>query len=188
MKFSKLLPLFIIAGILFSTANIYSQETAKKKSKFPKERMGLGIHVTAGETYGGIISYAIKSHLHIGTQLGFKFDGGKTVGGREIDSETYFLFAPFARYFLDNILSFRPFIQGSFYVITKQEIELTAGQAVPKLIPKSSESFVISVGGQWFPYKSVGVLGGFRVISFTFEPSNFQGGLMEPFIGIEWFL
>ncbi len=188
MKFRRILPIFIIAGILFSSANVFSQETAKKTSKFPKERLGLGIHVTAGQTYGGIVSYSIESNIHIGAGLGFKYDGGKTVAGVETGAETYFLFAPFARYFFDNVLSFRPFVQGSFQftTISVEETESTTGASSERA--DSFESFIISVGGQWFPYKSVGVLGGFRVISYTLEPANIQVGLMEPFIGIEWFL
>ncbi len=186
MKFSRTLPIFIIAGILFCAANLFSQETKKKTSKFPKERIGLGIHVAGDNSYGGIIAYAINANVHIGTQFGFKYDGGTDTEA----AGTYFLFAPYARFFFDNILSFRPFIQGSFYVITRPEMKKGEGSSATTWRKQavSTESLVISVGGQWFPYKSVGVLGGFRVISFTIEPSRFQGGLMEPFVGIEWFL
>ncbi len=186
MKFSRTLPIFIIAGILFCTANLFSQETKKKTSKFPKERIGLGIHVTGSQSFGGVIAYAINTNVHIGTQIGFKYDGGSDLE----DAETYFLFAPYARYFFDNILSFRPFIQGSFYVVTRPEMKKGEGSSATtfKKIAVSTESLVISVGGQWFPYKSVGILGGFRVLSYTISPSRFQGGLMEPFVGIEWFL
>jgi hypothetical protein len=182
MKYSKLIALFFVA-FLFTFA-AYSQDEAKK---VPYDQFGAGVllandFVNRGATsYGGTLAYALDPDMHIGTQLAFIFDSG------EDNSVTYFLIAPYFKYFFTPIKSFRPFAQFCFQV-----------QSIPNRVQdtktykwsdgtKTSTSIAISGGAEWFPYKSVGVYAGIQAINLYFSPTRYIIGTGNAFMGIEWF-
>jgi hypothetical protein len=97
--------------------------------------------------------------------------------------------APYGKYLFEPIRNFYPMIIGRFEFVTFQEEYITTGQKqLTDTRTKSLIGLTVSVGGEWFPYSSVGVSGGVKFLTAELDPSRFIIGIAQPFIGIEWFL
>jgi hypothetical protein len=133
---------------------------------------------------GGTVVYAIQPQFHLGAYIGFSYDGGT----KSTTSTTYMLFAPYGKYFfMEPIRYFRPFILGQFLVQTASE-RYKDSYGIDQTRTTTSTGIAGSVGAEWFPYSSVGVYGGFKVLEYQIDPSRIIVGLGSSFLGIEWFL
>ncbi len=167
---------------LFSSISLYAQE----KEKVPEEQLGVGIELGNENWIGAHGIYALTADIHIGAHVGFVYDGGTSI----ITSTTNLLFAPYMRYYLPKIAkSLKPF--GEVKLVLNTGTESVANPNDPN--NQNSRSFTetaikISVGGEWFPYTSVGVYGGVQFLNLGLDPTRLKVGIGSIFMGIEWFL
>jgi hypothetical protein len=177
MKISRLLAL-IAAFLLTSSIGVFAQN-----EKMPDDIMSIGVF--ANGAYGGTVGYVLQQNIHIGAQVGFQYVGGNDTE----ESKTYMYFTPYCKYFMETIKYFSPFIMGAFQISSIPKLADNQGnESKIKYSSSTSTSLLVAVGGEWFPYKSVGVFGGFEFVKYDFDNSQFYAGLGQAFIGIEWFL
>ena len=89
---------------------------------------------------------------------------------------------------MDPIRNFRPFIMGSFLVSYLSDTDFNQYTGEEETVTITKTALVINIGGEWFPYSSIGIYGGFRFIELELDPTRFLGGVGHAFLGIEWFL
>ncbi len=185
MKSSKILRIFFVIMVLALTTTICE---AQKKKRVPDEDFGLGVSLGQVGSLGGQIAYAFKDNFHGGVYFGFQYTAQKDEDADEFDSEMFMYFSPYAKvFFMDPIRHFRPFILGQFVVSTTTKTVLTE-RFTEESRTVTNEGFFFSLGGEWFPYPSVGVYGGVGVLGFEFSPIRFEVGIGNAFLGVEWFL
>jgi hypothetical protein len=187
MKLRNILPLLLIICVSLGAADLAAQN--KKSSRVPFERFGMGAGIGAG-SFGPNVAYALQPNFHIGTQFMFFFDSGTLFdsGTYKEDSKSYLSFAPYGKYLFDPIKSFHPFIQGAFEVTSLPTTYFDpADQSQIKYKSETKTALSFYVGGEWFPYSSVGVYAGIQVLDVQFDPMKVIGGIGEARLGIEWF-
>ncbi len=184
MKELKILKVLLIAAIFIGS--FAAADAQKKTSKVPKDVMGIGVALGSVGNLGGQFTYAIQENLHLGAYVGLKFD----TGADNEDSKTEIYFAPTAKwFFMEPIRNLRPFAMFQFEVSSQTVSEYDPiDQNLTTSHMESTTGLAASIGGEWFPYSSVGVYGGVRVLDFQFDPSKVIAGIAGGFIGIEWFL
>lgn len=183
MKITKYFFLSILAVMIFSAYSMNAEED--NKSKYPKEIFGLGARLVSGEEVLGISGiYALQEDMHLGVELGFKFDQGPENG----ESKFFFHFAPLFRMLMSAQKSFKPFIEAKFVIDAIPYESFNQISQEYQVDMQNKESLKILVGAMWFPYKSVAVNGGFALLSVDLSPARFYGGLMNAFLGIEWYV
>ncbi len=176
--------LVLVALLPIMVIGLFSQS-------YPEKTMSIGFQVTQGEfAYGPNINYAYNQNIHVGMQLGLYYDTGyKNNSIDVIKSNFFFYFAPYVRYYLQNIKNFRPFVQGQFGIYTvESKVNSTP---VPQNSPTArydGNNIWINVGGSWFPFNNLSVNAGMRFIDYNLEKSWIRAGLGNPFIGIDWYI
>ncbi|MFP4529450.1 MAG: hypothetical protein ACLFQX_12960 [Candidatus Kapaibacterium sp.] len=179
MKLKKILPLLVLF-VGLATANLSAQDAS---SRVPVERFGLGAAIGQG-SFGPVFAYALQPNFHIGAQFSFFFDGGTD----KQDSKSYLSFAPYGKYLFEPIKSFHPYIQGAFELTSLPEAYFDpADQSQTKYETVTKTALTFYVGGEWFPYSSVGVYAGVQVLDFQLDPMRVIGGIGRVNMGIEWF-
>ncbi|MDP2364906.1 MAG: hypothetical protein Q8M94_14200 [Ignavibacteria bacterium] len=164
---------------LFSSISLYAQE----KEKVPEEQLGVGIELGNDNWIGAHGIYVLTADIHIGAHLGFVYDGGTSI----LKSTTNLLFAPYMRYYLPKIAkSLKPF--GEAKLVLNTGTERYVSQSIEDSRSFTETAIKISVGGQWFPYTSVGVYGGVQFLHLGLDPTRLKIGIGSIFMGIEWFL
>lgn len=150
--------------------------------KVPNQDFGLGIQKNEYNDIGFVLTYAFTPSLHIGTQFGLVYD----TGYENFDGGLNFNFSPFVKYFLESQGNLRPFVMGGFNVTSTTTEGLTDASGKIKTITENREQFYVTVGGNWFPYKSIGVYGGFKFFEFNTDNSQIYAGFGRPTVGIDW--
>ena len=92
--------------------------TTTSTTKYPNEEMGIGFQIGNPGQVGVVGTFALNPDLYIGTHFGFIYASSYKTGVIEYDATNIIVFAPFAKLFLSPMKSFRPFIKGSFEIIT----------------------------------------------------------------------
>ena len=166
-----------IVGILVCLNISFAQE----KPKTPSEQLGLGIKVGDG-AFGGQGAFALTPNIHLGAGVGFYYDSGDDFE----NGQSFLYFSPYFKMFLDPIKTLYPMLIASFDVTS---LSITRKDVLNRdvTVTETNTGISVAVGGEWFPYSSVGVYGGFKFLTFNFDPSQLTVGLGYPFIGIEWF-
>ncbi len=153
--------------------------------KVPNQDFGLGIQKNEYNDIGFVVTYAFTPSIHIGTQFGLVYDSGYEMGSLKYDGGLNFNFSPFVKYFLENEGNLRPFVMGGFNITSTSEADFSNPlQAKTRTVNR--EQFYVTVGGNWFPYKSIGVYGGFKFFEFNTDNSQIYAGFGRPTIGIDW--
>lgn len=173
--------LISILAFAFITVSALSQDD--KGIKFPEKKMAIGA-VVGQQSNGGTFSFALSQQFHLGAAVGFVWDSNT----ENLDAQTYFVFAPYGRYFLTTMKHFNFFGQLNFNVVSQSVSYWDQFAGETKTRTESNQSFSIYFGGEWFPYSSIGVIGGIKFIDFHLDPSRFIVGIGQPFVGIEWWL
>jgi hypothetical protein len=168
-----LLTTFVFLGIY----DVKAQE-----EKLPVDALGFGATVSYFRQYGIHGGYALSPNLHIGSKLGFYYDGGT----KTIPDEFLLTVEPYAKYFFKNIKYLNPFLQASFAASTFKENYYN--QNIVDSRKKTTTSFMLYAGGEWFPYKGVGVMAGVQLFKFDITESILNVGIGETFLGLEFFL
>ena len=203
MKLTKITGLivllfFVLANVTFlaaqeeqaaqPTEKTDASKTVKKDSRLPEDQWGLGVE--AGSS--GIMSesspnfgingvFAINKDYHLGANIGFYVDGGS---GKTMNS--FFMFAPYIKYFMMNIKNFNVFAKAQFSLLTTPR-KVVSNFGGEEFTAKTNTAFALGGGAEWFPYRSVGVYGGINIIQVNFDPTRVLGGLANTYVGIEWF-
>lgn len=181
----KHLLLFSGFFLFFVFSSSFAQET---KMKVPFENFGAGAQLEFGllssDIFGGTLSYAVNSDIHLGLNFGFLFD----TGDKDIGSSTYLTFGPYLKYFLSQmkVKSFFPFLRGQF-LVSNQSVSY---KDVFNQTQKRSEThtkLLAQFGSEWFPISSLGIYASIRVIEFQLDPVRLFLGTGPVSIGIEWF-
>lgn len=170
--------------MLFAYFAAFSQET---KMKTPFESFGVGVELQSEDIiYGGTLSYAMNSYIHIGVNFGLYFDGGAEGSG----SSTFLTFGPYMKYFLSDmrVKSFFPYLKGQFLVSTTSEPTYDVSSQKWRRITETNTKLILFVGSEWFPISSLGIYGGMRALELQLDPVKFRIGTMFVTLGIEWFL
>ncbi len=179
----KVIISFVVA--LFLAATIGASAQNEKKSALPFEKVGLGVKVF-NDAYGFSFAYAIQENIHIGTSFGASYLSGytKNVGNNKVDVDggVQFSFGPYFRYIFDNMGNMFPYAEVNFSFSEVPTSSVVAGQS------QSSSSANIELGGLWFPFPTVSIKGGIRVISLDIDKSQLGFGVGAPFIGIDWWM
>lgn len=177
-----------IASLAFFMLSIsiasFSQET---KMKMPFESFGVGVELQSEDIlYGGTLSYAMSSDIHLGVNFGLYFDGGAEGSG----SSTFLTFGPYMKYFLSNmrIKSFFPYLKGQFLVSTTSVPTYDVFSQKWRRVTETETKLIVFVGSEWFPISSMGIYGGMRAFEIQFDPTRLRIGTMSVTLGIEWFL
>ena len=164
---------------------------AQSKKLVPEGDVSLGVEMNTtnnnqnrgqGPAFGPVINYAIDKDFHIGTRLGFAYVGEykPSASGKTQEPYSKYSFAPYGRYFFENIRNMRPFIKG--------ELEIASDiNSITKKI-SSTTNLNFSAGGAWYPFNNVGVYGGVRFFNYNIDDSIWMLGIGEPYLGIEWYL
>lgn len=183
-SFTKLTTkLFLLAIVVFSLNVANAQDGAPK---VPSETYGLGIQLQNPQDIGFVGTYAFNPNLHIGVQFGVAYDMGYEIK----DSKPYegglnFNFAPFVRYYLEGSGSFKPFVSGGAIISSsKEKLDIASTETQTKTDDKVM--LHVTAGAHWFPYKSVGVYGGFRFFEMDTDNSQIIIGTGKPVLGIDW--
>lgn len=184
MSFRKALLSLLI--VLCATGAAFGQE--EWQSKLANETFGVGFVVSpkmsGTPSYGPVLTYVLTPTFHFGTELGFYYEGSDASN----ESRTYLSFAPYGKMILEPMKNFFPFVRAAFRFESLPEQEVRSGnESKFKYRTVSSTALQIACGGEWFPYKSVGVYGGIEFIKYDFDRSKILGGLGPAFVGIEWF-
>ena len=172
MKIGKaLLALF---AVVFAISSALAQD--EWKERLPNEAFGLGIQVSptvsATPSYGGVISYALSPEIQFGTELGFYYVGSSA----NEESKTFLIFSPYVKYFLEPVKMLFPFAKLAFKFESLPIEQARVGLEKARYKTESYTAISIATGAQWFPYKSVGVYGGFEVIKYDFDRSRVYCG------------
>ncbi len=165
--------------------------TSSFSQSYPEESFSIGFQVTQGEFgYGPVLNYALKSDLHIGMQLGLYYDTGYENNTVEILANNFFFyFAPYARYYFENIKNLRPFVQAQYAIYTVES--KVNGTPIPEKVTSAryhGNNLWINVGASWFPFNNLGLNAGIRFIDYNVDRSWLRAGLGNPFIGIDWYI
>lgn len=181
MKIRTLTVLFAIM-ILFVISPVLAQE----KANVPEEQLGFGMELNNDNWIGLHGIYALSQDMHIGAHFGFMFDGGTSI----IASTTNLLLAPYFRMYLPKIAkSLRPFGELRFVLNTGTKSVANPNDPNNQNTQSFTETAVkINLGGEWFPYPSVGVYGAFQFFDFGLDPTRIKIGLGTICLGIEWFM
>lgn len=177
----KVIISFVVAVFLVATVGANAQN--EKNSPLPFEKVGLGVKVS-NSAYGGSFAYAIQENVHIGTTIGASYLSGYTNAQEiEVDGGVQFAFGPYFRYIFNNVGNMFPYIEANFSFTEVPTGTVIAGQS-----QASSSTINAEFGGLWFPFKTVSIKGGVRVLSFDIDISQIGFGIGAPFIGIDWWM
>jgi len=186
MKLLKLL-FFVLIIAMLAGMKSYSQDD----DKIPFQDFGVGFSINEfsgdmnSQTFGINGVYALSREFHIGTHLGFFVQGGD----RFTSMQTYISFAPFARFYLMKMRNFRLFGQGAIVISSEPVWEKGVSQEGGQWTMKTLNGLQISGGGEWYPYSSVGVYGGFEIFGMNItSPLEFRFGIGRAYLGAEWFI
>lgn len=161
---------------------------ATAQDAYPSEQLGFGASVGTGYKIGGHVVYALDTKMYLGTELGFQFKHDTETK----TSVTNVHFAPFFKYMMDPLKdngAFRPGIMANFVISSIGRVEQDLiDQDQYNTTTATTTSLNIYGGGEWFPYKQVGVFAAIRVIGFQMSPTVFTAGVGDAYVGIEWFL
>ena len=179
--------LLLIVVLSFSVvSNTFAQEGEAKTAKVPNETFGLGIQLQNPQDIGAVASYAFSPDLHIGVQFGVSYDTGYDLGNNyKYDGGLNFNFAPFVKYFFENTNNFKPFVMAGA-TISSTSVLVNSGGTIPQTTTEDKVNVHITAGGQWFPYKTVGVYAGFRFLDMDTDNSQMFIGIGKPILGIDW--
>jgi len=158
MKRSILVIVMVLLGVGVSNA------------QSPSQTFGFG--VTAGQSLGGHILYAISPAIHVGTGFGLAL---QSQGGA---SSNQVYFAPYGKFLLAGSKEFKPFIIGQFMIASGGSGDNTS----------TNTGLNFGVGGEYFITPRFGIQGMFNVIQIGLSPSSTAFGLLAPAVGIEWFM
>lgn len=191
----------LIVFILIKPINVFSEED----KKFPSaDNIGVGFSLfagggTAGDplNFGATVAKVLDRDMHAGANVGLTL----SQGGKDISIAMSLRISPYIKYFFDTKRSLRPYGIGGLSFTSK--FVIPPGELKSNLILHSS--LFLGCGAEWFPYSSVGVYGGLKVLDIKVIDSKLSNennhynpgepippsiifGLGETFIGIEWFL
>lgn len=143
--------------------------TSIASAQSPSEQLGVGASIGWFGS-GGHVVYALDSNLHVGTQFGLLIND---------DGDMDFTFAPYGKYFISGLKTFRPFVIGQFYISSTTE----------KLETVSSTGIRFGGGAEYFIGNNLGIFAQIAVFELPFSPSDakMSFGILTPAIGIEWF-
>lgn len=175
--------LFLLAIVVFSLNVANAQDGAPK---VPSETYGLGIQLQNPQDIGFVGTYAFNPNLHIGVQFGVAYDMGYKINETtKYDGGLNFNFSPFVRYYLEGSGSFKPFISGGA-IISSTSVYINSPSGGKVSTTEDNVFINITAGAHWFPYKSVGVYGGFRFFEMDTDNSQIIIGTGKPVLGIDW--
>ncbi|MBS1560881.1 MAG: hypothetical protein JSS89_04690 [Bacteroidetes bacterium] len=160
MKRSILVIAMVLLGIGVSSA------------QSPDKVFGFG--VTAGQSLGGHILYAITPAVHVGTGFGLALQSSNGTSTNQV------YFAPYGKFLLSGTKEFKPFILGQFMI--------SSGPSGNSASNTTSTSLNFGVGGEYFITPRFGIQGMFHVIQIGFDPSFTAFGFLTPAVGVEWFM
>lgn len=152
----------IIAALVLTVAAANAQS--------PDRTFGFG--VTAGQSLGGHILYAISPAIHVGTGFGLALQSSGGVSSNQV------YFAPYGKFLLSGTKEFKPFILGQFMISSGGSGDNTS----------TNTGLNFGVGGEYFITPRFGIQGMFNVIQIGLSPSSTSFGLLTPAVGVEWFL
>lgn len=188
MKISKLLLLSFLLTFLLS-APAFSQD---EEGLSFQQNLGVGFSlrgtplVSGDLLLGGHLFFTVTPEIHIGSQIGFVYDGGTNI----LAAATYLVFAPYMKYYLDRIKFLTPFAMVLFNVSSVPERRFNQITGKEEVKTATNTSLQIQLGGQWYPTKSknIAVFGGMQFFQYNIDPSRIVVGLGNPFLGIEWII
>lgn len=131
-----------------------------------------GIGVTAGQSLGGHVLYAVSPAVHVGTGFGLALQSS----GGTSSNQVYF--APYGKFLFSGSKEFKPFILGQFII--------TSGGSGENSSTGTALNF--AVGGEYFITPRFGIQGMITVVNIGLSPSSTAFGLLTPAVGVEWFL
>jgi hypothetical protein len=178
---------FISLFFFFMLVTYFTSFSQETKVKMPFESFGIGVELQSEDIlYGGTLSYAMNSDIHLGVNFGLYFDGGAEGSG----SSTFLTFGPYMKYFLSNmrIKSFFPYLKGQFLVTTTSVPTYDVFSQKWRRVTETGTKLILYVGSEWFPISSMGIYGGMRAFEIQFDPTRLRIGTMSVTLGIEWFL
>lgn len=190
MKILKLFFLGLIFTLFISSSNLFAQD---EEGLSFQQNLGLGFSlrgtplVSGDLLLGGHIFFTVTPNIHIGSQVGFVYDGGTNI----LAAATYLVFAPYMKYYLDRIKSLTPFAMVLFNVSSVPERRFNQITGKEEVKTATNTSLQIQLGGQWYPNpnkKTVAIFGGMQFFQYNIDPSRIVVGLGNPFLGIEWIL
>lgn len=177
-------------SLLILSTNLIAQD---EEGLLFQQNLGLGFSMrgtplVAGDLLlGGHIFFTVTPEIHIGSQVGFVYDGGTNI----LAAATYLVFSPYMKYYLDRIKSLTPFGMIQFNVSSVPERRFNQITGKEEVKTATNTSLQILVGGQWYPNpktRSVAIFGGMQFFQYNIDPSRIVVGLGNPFLGIEWIL
>ncbi len=156
----------LVAALCFGNAN----------AQTPDGQWGIGL--TAGNSLGGHVAYAINPGFHIGAGVGLALTSVSADGNSR--SGNLLLFAPYAKLILAGMKDMKPYFFGSFV--------LSSGKAAGAGESTTNTGLNLGAGAEYFASRNVGIYGHLSVISLGFgDVSTTDIGLLTPQVGIEWF-
>lgn len=169
----KLLVSLLVGVFLAGTSVILAQGD---KSPLPKDKIALGVKMN-DINLGASFSYAIQPNIHLGAGFGVGIVTGTDNAGD--DGGTVFNFNPFFRYILSNEANLFPYIEANLAFYESFSL-------ISPLNVQANSLVNVEFGGFWFPFPSVSVRGGVNVVNFNIDNSRLKAGILEPFMGIDW--
>jgi hypothetical protein len=190
MRINSLLRIFaVLAVFVVVFGSAFAQEDQKKESRYPADQFGVGAVMTMvnlrSPLLGGQLSYAFDETFHAGAQVAFAYQSENTVD--KIESATYFYFAPYLKYFFSPIRTFKPFAKASFVISSIPEKDWDQAAGKYRMNEATNTNIEVSLGGEWLPFKSVGVFGGLQFFEYQLDRKTFLVGTGPAFVGLEWF-
>jgi hypothetical protein len=158
MKRSILVIAMVLLGVGMSSA------------QSPDRVFGFG--VTAGQSLGGHVLYAISPAIHVGTGFGLALQSSGGVSSNQV------YFAPYGKFLLSGTKEFKPFILGQFMISSGGSGDNTS----------TNTGLNFGVGGEYFITPRFGIQGMFNVVQIGLSPSSTAFGFLTPAVGIEWFM
>lgn len=189
MKLSKLFLLGLLFTLFISSTKMFAQD---EEGLSYQQNLGLGFSlrgtplVSGDLLLGGHIFFTVTPNIHIGSQVGFVYDGGTDI----LAAATYLVFAPYMKYYFDRIKSLTPFAIVLFNVSSVPERRFNQITGKEEVKTATNTSLQIQLGGQWYPTKSknIAIFGGMQFFQYNIDPSRIVIGLGNPFLGVEWIL
>ncbi len=135
--------------------------------------LGLGTLISAdmlNYNLGAVGALNVGTNFQIGMKLGFAYNSLSNN-----NSYTAYAIGPYGRYYLGSMKSLRPFVDAGLQIGSYGKIN------------GDYTLIKINLGGEWNPYKTVGVLAGFSFFSYESNQSIMSIGLGAPFIGALWY-
>ena len=178
---------WIIARILFATLIYTPNLFGQGQGSIPNRTLGIGVTVGSmteqNSSVGGHVAFAMTEKLHLGSQVGFST--GSSENG---DSDSYILIAPYAKFLFPLRNDFTPFLIGQVIVDNGgTSYEYVLGQEGISS-SNSRSSLYFGGGAEYFPTPGLGVYGYIGFIDIGLDPKGTQIGLLQPRVGVEWFL